>query len=286
MRSIGCSASCARSRAAPSSFTTKPAPPKNAAAASAAPWSTRPSGCSSTSWCARAVATAARKAIASASSPWRPSSAASAPSTKAPATKTSAASKAFAPALSPSKAARCAAPSAKTRPAPRCPMCPNPPCPAWPRASTWVATASWSRGWAAPASSPLASCWAWPVTWKAWAWSPKTRPAWRKRAAPPGAMCCWPNLPMTSAPPAWAWPIWSLAATPSSAPAKKRCSACAPGAPAWPSTTTAHPPPRLSKTALGATPARAAWPTCCKPLAVTMPQPSWARLTPTPSPPV
>ena len=206
--STASSASCARSRAAPSSFMTKPAPPKNAAAASAAPWSTRPSGCSSTNWCARAVATAARKAIASVSSPWRPISAASAPSTKAPATKTSAASKAFAPALSPWRAVKCAPKNAKTRPAPRCPRCPNRCCPAWPRASTWAATASWWRVWAAPASSPLANCWAWRVTWRAWAWLPKTRRVWPKRVARLGAMCCWPNLPMTFAPPVWAWPTW------------------------------------------------------------------------------
>jgi indolepyruvate ferredoxin oxidoreductase len=54
-----CSASSARSRAPRSSSTTRPAPPKSAAAASAAPWWTRPSAWSSTSWCAKAAATAA-----------------------------------------------------------------------------------------------------------------------------------------------------------------------------------------------------------------------------------
>ena len=59
-----CSASSARSRAPPSSSTTRPAPPKSAAAASAARWSTRPSAWSSTSWCAKAAATAACRATA------------------------------------------------------------------------------------------------------------------------------------------------------------------------------------------------------------------------------
>ena len=43
--------------------------------------------------------------------------------------------------------------------------------------------------WAALASSPSASCWAWPRTWRARASSRKMPVAWRKRAAPPGAMC-------------------------------------------------------------------------------------------------
>jgi indolepyruvate ferredoxin oxidoreductase len=47
-----------------SSSTTRPAPPRSAAAASAAPWSTRPSAWSSTSWCAKAAATAACRATA------------------------------------------------------------------------------------------------------------------------------------------------------------------------------------------------------------------------------
>ena len=42
-----------------SSSTTRPAPPKSAAVASAAPWWTRPGAWSSTNWCARAAATAA-----------------------------------------------------------------------------------------------------------------------------------------------------------------------------------------------------------------------------------
>jgi hypothetical protein len=58
------SASCARSRAPRSSSTTRPAPPRSAAAASAASWPTRPSAWSSTSWCAKAAATAACRATA------------------------------------------------------------------------------------------------------------------------------------------------------------------------------------------------------------------------------
>jgi TPP-dependent indolepyruvate ferredoxin oxidoreductase alpha subunit len=60
---------------------------ESAAAASAAPWSTRRAASSSTSWCARAVATAACRATASAWSRWKPSWAASARSTRAVATR-------------------------------------------------------------------------------------------------------------------------------------------------------------------------------------------------------
>ena len=67
-------------------------------------WSIRPCAWSSTSWCAKAAATAASRAIACRSSRWKPSSAASARSTRAPATRTRAASRAFARASSPSRA--------------------------------------------------------------------------------------------------------------------------------------------------------------------------------------
>ena len=65
---------------------------------------------------------------------------------------------------------------------PRCRRCPSRCC-RWPRRPG----ASWSAASAAPASSPSASCWAWPRTWKARAWSRRTPAAWRRRAAPPGA---------------------------------------------------------------------------------------------------
>ena len=102
--SIASSASSARSRAPRPSSTTRPAPPRSGAGASAAPWSTRPCAWSSTTWCAKAAATAASRATACRSSRWKPSSAASASSTRAPATRTRAASRAFARASSPSRA--------------------------------------------------------------------------------------------------------------------------------------------------------------------------------------
>ena len=49
--------------------------------------------------------------------------------------------------------------------------------------------ASWWPASAAPASSPSASCSAWRRTSRARASSRRTRPAWRRRAAPPGATC-------------------------------------------------------------------------------------------------
>ena len=80
--------SCARSPAARSSSTTRPARPRSAGAGSAARWKTRPSASSSTSWSAKAAATARCRATASRSSRSRPSSAASAASTRTPATRT------------------------------------------------------------------------------------------------------------------------------------------------------------------------------------------------------
>ena len=55
--STASSASCASCRAPRPSSTTRPAPPRSAAAASAASWPRRTSAWSSTSWCARAAAT-------------------------------------------------------------------------------------------------------------------------------------------------------------------------------------------------------------------------------------
>jgi indolepyruvate ferredoxin oxidoreductase len=71
--------------------------------------------------------------------------------------------------------------------------------------------ASWWAAWAAPASSPSASCWAWPRTLKARAWSRRTRAAWRKKAAPPGATSRSPTGPKRSTPPRWTppRPTWS-----------------------------------------------------------------------------
>ena len=108
-------------------------------------------------------------------------------STRAPATRTPAASRASARASSPSKAGKlkkakaaqgARRPSSWARAA-RAACCRRPP---RPRASWWPASA-------APASSPSASCWAWPRTSKARASSRRTPPAWRRRAAPPGATC-------------------------------------------------------------------------------------------------
>ena len=90
-------ASCARSPAARSSSTTRPAPPRSAGAASAARWPTRPSASSSTSWCAKAAATARCSRTACRSSRSRPSSAASAASTRTPATRTTRCLKGFCP---------------------------------------------------------------------------------------------------------------------------------------------------------------------------------------------
>ena len=55
--------------------------------------------------------------------------------------------------------------------------------------------ASSSPASAAPASSPSASCSAWPRTSRARASSRRTRPAWRRRAARPGATSRSPNRP-------------------------------------------------------------------------------------------
>jgi indolepyruvate ferredoxin oxidoreductase len=55
--------------------------------------------------------------------------------------------------------------------------------------------------WAARVSSPSARCWAWPRTWTARAWSRRTRAAWRKRAAPPGAISRSPTGRKPSTPP-------------------------------------------------------------------------------------
>jgi hypothetical protein len=79
---------------------------------------------------------------------------------------------------------------------PRCRRCPSPRC-RWPKRPG----ASWWAAWAAPASSPSASCWAWPRTWKARAWSRRTPAAWRRRAAPPGATSRSPTGPRPSSPP-------------------------------------------------------------------------------------
>jgi indolepyruvate ferredoxin oxidoreductase len=62
--STPCSASCARWTAARSSSTTRPAPPRSAAAASAARWPRRPRRWSSTSWSAKAAATVRCRATA------------------------------------------------------------------------------------------------------------------------------------------------------------------------------------------------------------------------------
>ena len=78
----------------------------------------------------------------------------------------------------------------------RCRRCPSRCC-RWPRRPG----ASWSAASAAPASSPSASCWAWPRTWKARAWSRRTPAAWRRRAAPPGATSRSPTGPRPSTPP-------------------------------------------------------------------------------------
>jgi hypothetical protein len=63
---------------------------------------------------------------------------------------------------------------------------PEPAVPALAQAPGW---ASWSPVSAARASSPSASCWAWRRTSRARASSRRTRPAWPKRGAPPGATC-------------------------------------------------------------------------------------------------
>ena len=100
-----CRRSCARSRASPCWSTTRPAPPRSAAAASAACSPIPTSACSSIRPCARAAATAASSRTAWRWCRWRPSSAPSAPSTSRPATRTSPASTASARASS-----RCTAP--------------------------------------------------------------------------------------------------------------------------------------------------------------------------------
>ena len=66
--------------------------------------------------------------------------------------------------------------------------CPSRPRSRWTRPSARSGASSWPAS-AAPASSPSASCWAWRRISRARASSRRTRPAWRKKAARPGAMC-------------------------------------------------------------------------------------------------
>ena len=123
----------------------------------------RRSASSSTSWSAKAAATAACSRTACRSSRWRPSSAASAPSTSPPATRTFPASRASARASSRSRAARCASAEGRgarrrlARDAARARAAGARPSP----------TASSSPASAAPASSPSARCSAWPRISKA-----------------------------------------------------------------------------------------------------------------------
>ena len=92
-----CSASCARSRASPRSSTIRLAPPKSAAAASAAGSPIRQSASLSTSWFAKAAATARKPRTAFRSCRSKPSSGANARSTSRAATKTTPALNGFCP---------------------------------------------------------------------------------------------------------------------------------------------------------------------------------------------
>ena len=213
-------------RASPCSFTTRPAPPKNAAAASAAPSPIRSSASSSTTWSARAAAIAASNRTASRCSRWRPNGAASAPSTSRAATRTIPASTASARLSSP-----CTAPSSRRAKASRSPAtgrrCRQPSAAARPI----IPTASSSPASAAPASSPSAPSSAWRRIWKARASASSTWPASRRRAARSTATSASPIRPTTSTPSASppAAPTWCWAATSSWSAPRRCCGAIKPG---------------------------------------------------------